>query len=102
MWKQCFTLIREKGLPKELWAIVRDLWEIRLARLVHRLDDVAEEELDAALADETPPNSELSDDDIRAPDTEADLPRRPRKVKTASDSPKLIDTLRSTTSGSFS
>ncbi|KAF7509431.1 hypothetical protein GJ744_007994 [Endocarpon pusillum] len=38
LWKQCYSLIHEKDLPPELWTIVRDLWTLRLSKLLHRLE----------------------------------------------------------------
>jgi RNA polymerase I-specific transcription initiation factor RRN7 len=34
LWKQCFWFVNDKGFPKELETVVRDLWGLRLS-LVH-------------------------------------------------------------------
>ncbi|KAL2413105.1 hypothetical protein ABEF95_014573 [Exophiala dermatitidis] len=39
--KQCYILVHQKGLPAELWTIVRDLWVLWLSQLGHRLHDPA-------------------------------------------------------------
>ncbi|EEP81687.1 predicted protein [Uncinocarpus reesii 1704] len=39
IWKQCHTLIHQKGLPAELELIVKDLWTLRLQKLFERKDD---------------------------------------------------------------
>lgn len=33
LWKQCFWLVSEKGFPKELETVVRDLWSLQLGIL---------------------------------------------------------------------
>jgi hypothetical protein len=39
LWKQCFWLIKEKGFPKELETVVRDLWSLRVRLLWSEKDD---------------------------------------------------------------
>jgi RNA polymerase I-specific transcription initiation factor RRN7 len=33
LWKQCFSLVNEKGFPTDLETVVRDLWALRLGIL---------------------------------------------------------------------
>ena len=39
LWKQCFWLVKEKGFPKELETVVRDLWSLRIKLLYAEKDD---------------------------------------------------------------
>lgn len=49
LWKQCFWLVEEKGFPKELETVVRDLWSLRMRLIFGKKD----EEGDSGLRTET-------------------------------------------------
>jgi RNA polymerase I-specific transcription initiation factor RRN7 len=42
LWKQCHALVHGKGFPGELWTVVRDLWTLRLSKLLRRVEDHGE------------------------------------------------------------
>ncbi|OAP55988.1 hypothetical protein AYL99_10140 [Fonsecaea erecta] len=86
LWKQCYALVHQKGLPAELWAIVRDLWTLWLSKLEHRLSDSLADAGDKATAtassgDETDPNLDAGEERDREGD------------KSAHSYPTLVDTI---------
>lgn len=85
IWKQCYALIHEKGLPAELWTVVRDLWSLRLARLAEKLDSPS------ALDQEGRPMSAKAES---GEESETDTQNGCRASgKKASDSPVLVETV---------
>ncbi|KIX97599.1 uncharacterized protein Z520_06377 [Fonsecaea multimorphosa CBS 102226] len=86
LWKQCYVLVHQKGLPAELWAIVRDLWALWLSKLEHRLGDSHAEAMQNA--DTTASSGNDTDTDL-----DADVRREPEGNKAAHSYPTLIDTI---------
>ena len=89
LWKQCYELVKVKGLPGELWEVVRELWALRVERLAGRYEDVMNvvevEKTEAGV-------SEGSRTEGEATDTEAEeMEQQPKTARKASDSPSLID-----------
>lgn len=94
LWKQCYVLIHEKDLPPELWVgrsspligwaadhiqtIVRDLWTLRLSKLLHRLES---------------PDRVGSESQTLSSGEERDEDHTRRASKRVIGSPKLIETL---------
>ncbi|ERF76384.1 hypothetical protein EPUS_07092 [Endocarpon pusillum Z07020] len=78
LWKQCYILIHEKDLPPELWTIIRDLWTLRLSKLLHRLES---------------PDRVGSESQILSSGEERDEDHTRRVSKRVIGSPKLIETL---------
>ncbi|KIX04020.1 uncharacterized protein Z518_07573 [Rhinocladiella mackenziei CBS 650.93] len=92
LWKQCHTLVHRKGLPPDLWTIVRDLWTLWLSRLEHRLQESPDPE---ALPD---PESEEELGLDAGNETDTDLEtdgesQWQKKHKSTCDSPTLVDTV---------
>lgn len=84
LWKQCYALIHEKGFAGELWTVVRDLWTLRLSKLLHRLEGPLEgEESDNAhgLSSEVDPQGESGSE------------KEARTKQAASALPTLIETI---------
>ncbi|KAL1957447.1 hypothetical protein VTO42DRAFT_6015 [Malbranchea cinnamomea] len=83
LWKQCYALIHEKGLPQELEAIVKDLWTLRLHKLYERSDEnyLSDDKTTQVFSSQT----ELS--------TAVDEEEQRYHRKKLSDSPKIIDSL---------
>ncbi|EXJ54112.1 hypothetical protein A1O7_09449 [Cladophialophora yegresii CBS 114405] len=94
LWKQCHALVHQKGLPAELWNVVRDMWTLWVSRLEHRLLQDAATAVDGLTnttgneADTTASSGEESDTD---PGASAQKMEK-RKRESAHDYPKLIDT----------
>ena len=90
LWKQCYALVHGKGLPGELWEVVRSLWELRVERLVGRYEDV----VDVAGVEGTQAGASgtETETEIDATDTEAEKEEGQRKTaRRASDSPTRMD-----------
>ncbi|KAK5943858.1 hypothetical protein PMZ80_003139 [Knufia obscura] len=48
LWRQCYALMNGSvKAPDELWHVVKDLWALKLSRLVHRLEDTGGRSTDA-------------------------------------------------------
>ena len=48
LWRQAYALIHGPvDVPEELWSVVRDLWTLRLSKLVQRLDEKGAEGSDS-------------------------------------------------------
>ncbi|EHY60316.1 hypothetical protein HRR83_000075 [Exophiala dermatitidis] len=89
--KQCYILVHQKGLPAELWTIVRDLWILWLSQLGHRLHDPA--------GGSHPPTDSASEADAittsaHETDSGGEAAReRKRRGEAASHGPILVDTV---------
>ena len=83
LWKQCYALINEQSLPAELWTVVRDLWSLRLSRLLPKLEQ--------SPGDDDTDTVGLSSgvDSLDESGGEGQV----RNPKLASGSPSLIDTI---------
>ncbi|EXJ90819.1 hypothetical protein A1O1_03924 [Capronia coronata CBS 617.96] len=91
--KQCYALVHHKGLPPELWTIVKDLWMLWLSRLDHRLHDPAESQGRTDPASEADPATTSANETDTDTDVEIDERRRSRKKRDPLHSgPMLIDT----------
>ncbi|KIW83155.1 hypothetical protein Z517_02399 [Fonsecaea pedrosoi CBS 271.37] len=87
LWKQCHVLVHQKGLPAELWEIVRDLWTLWLSKLEHRLND------GLADASENPDTTASSGNETDA-DLDTDVrPQPSKRNKSAHGNPTLVDTI---------
>jgi RNA polymerase I-specific transcription initiation factor RRN7 len=84
LWKQCYALIHEKGFLGELWTVVRDLWTLRLSKLLHRLEGP----LDGEDSDDIHGLSSGID-----PSGESGSEKEARTKQAASALPTLIDTI---------
>ncbi|EXJ70960.1 uncharacterized protein A1O5_05953 [Cladophialophora psammophila CBS 110553] len=87
LWKQCYALVHQKGLPAELWPIVRDLWTLWLSKLEHRLGDSLADAKDKA--DTTASSGNETDTDLAADEKDEPL----RRSKSAHSYPTLVDTI---------
>lgn len=91
LWKQCFWLVNEKGFPKELETVVRDLWGLRLGLLhvdQHQLQ--TEGDLGASSAG----FSSTSEGENTDSDGKSMISTRSRRSEVGKDNlPKLIETL---------
>jgi RNA polymerase I-specific transcription initiation factor RRN7 len=83
LWKQCRSLIREKGFPAELWTVVRDLWSLRLSKLLLKLEDP----LDGTGTESQGVPSGVDNQD------QSDGQTSSAKRKLATGSPTLLDTI---------
>jgi RNA polymerase I-specific transcription initiation factor RRN7 len=83
LWKQCHSLIREKGFPAELWTVVRDLWSLRLSKLLHKLEDP----FDGTDTESQGVSSGVDNQD------QSDGQTNSGKKKLATGSPTLLDTI---------
>ena len=72
-----------KGFPAELWTVVRDLWTLRLSRLLHRIEDHGE----GGESDTQGLPSGIDSQDESGGEIET------QAKKTASGSPSLIETI---------
>lgn len=89
LWKQCHALVHVKGLPTELWEVVRELWTLMVERLAGRYEDVPNvagiEQTSAGVLEGLGTEGETTD-------TEAEeQEQQPKTARQASDSPSLID-----------
>ena len=83
LWKQCHALVHGKGFSAELWTVVRDLWTLRLAKLLHKIEDHG----DGSESDTQGLPSAIDSHDESGGETET------QAKKTASGSPTLIETI---------
>ncbi|KAK5207081.1 hypothetical protein LTR41_007148 [Exophiala xenobiotica] len=97
LWKQCHALVHQKGLPAELWTIVRDLWTLWLSKLDHRLRDPTKAD---GLAADTEGEGEGEDEPATTSANETDTERENvgdpdshKKGKRTHESPQLVDTI---------
>ncbi|KAK7896968.1 hypothetical protein LTR67_004856 [Exophiala xenobiotica] len=97
LWKQCHALVHQKGLPAELWTIVRDLWTLWLSKLDHRLRDPTKAD---GLAADTESEGECEDEPATTSANETDTERENfgdpdshKKGKRTHESPQLVDTI---------
>ncbi|KIW26092.1 uncharacterized protein PV07_09219 [Cladophialophora immunda] len=86
LWKQCYALVHQKGLPAELWAVVRDLWALWLSKLEHRLSDSLADAMDKA-------NTTASSGNETDTDLDADVKGEPEGKKHTHLYPMLVDTI---------
>lgn len=79
LWKQCYVLVHEIGFPVELWTVVRDLWGLRLAKLMRKVEgeESGTEGWGLGIGSQE----------------ERENGRKGSKKKTAGGSPTLIDTI---------
>ncbi|EXJ82645.1 hypothetical protein A1O3_06458 [Capronia epimyces CBS 606.96] len=94
--KQCYALVYQKGLPPELWTIVRDLWVLWLSKLDHRLRDATESQprtgTGTGSASEADPATTSADETDTDPETEEG--RRARQERDSTRvGPALVDTV---------
>ncbi|KAK5043300.1 hypothetical protein LTR13_001071 [Exophiala sideris] len=92
LWKQCHALVHQKGLPAELWTIVRDLWTLWLSRLEGRLQTstsaTSATEVDTEGDPAMTSGNETTTDSESAGESELG-----RKRKQTQENPSLIDTI---------
>ncbi|KIV83293.1 hypothetical protein PV11_05331 [Exophiala sideris] len=89
LWKQCHALVHQKGLPAELWTIVRDLWTLWLSRLERRLQpSTSATEVDTEGDPATTSGNETTTDSESAEESKLG-----RKRKQTQENPSLIDTI---------
>ncbi|KIW63244.1 hypothetical protein, variant [Phialophora macrospora] len=100
LWKQCHALVHQKGLPAELWSVVRDLWTLWLSRLGHRLQDHPSTAVDELAdtsgneADTTASSSGNESDTDPDAYTRRQLQQQQKQSSySAHNYPKLIDTI---------
>ncbi|OCT54166.1 hypothetical protein CLCR_00315 [Cladophialophora carrionii] len=100
LWKQCHALVHQKGLPAELWSVVRDMWTLWVSRLEHRLlqdpTTAAVDELTDTTADKADTTASSGDESDIDPRTsvQKQLQKNEEKERdSAHDYPKLIDTI---------
>ncbi|KIW41491.1 uncharacterized protein PV06_07042 [Exophiala oligosperma] len=89
LWKQCHTLVHQKGLPDELWTVVRELWTLWLSKLDRRLQDPMRSD---TLTETEGENDPVTDDTDTEPDNSRGATDA-QKRKTKVPSPLLIDTI---------
>jgi RNA polymerase I-specific transcription initiation factor RRN7 len=85
IWKQCYALVHQKGLPAELWTVVRDLWTLRLAKQAEKLENPSTVD---------PEGRPMSANAGSGEETETDTQNESQPSgKKASDAPVLVETV---------
>jgi RNA polymerase I-specific transcription initiation factor RRN7 len=96
MWKQCHALVHEKGLPAELWEVVKDLWTLWLSRLEGKLQggarDIANDDIEADALQSEDVKSTTGSESGKDGNEHAKVSSEDRK-RNQHDYPKLIDTV---------
>ncbi len=88
LWKQCHAFVHVRGLPAQLWEVVRELWALRVSKLAHRYESVTNVAgLEQAVAGASGTETETETTDTEAEEQE----QQPKTARKASDSPSLID-----------
>lgn len=82
LWKQCYVLIHNMGLPAELEVIVKDLWSLRLQLLQDRVDASSQE--NTVFSSQNTSTNDLADQDGQ---------RGRERLSRSRTVPSLIDSL---------
>ena len=85
VWKQCYALIHQKDLPPELWTVVKDLWTLRLAKQVDKLEKLSPLDTESQNQSTEAQTGDESENEKR------NIPRS--SGKRAHDSPTLVETV---------
>ena len=84
LWQQCYALVHKKGFAAQLWTVVRDLWTLRLSKLLARMEESQSD---------VPDSEGLATGE----DTEAEISDEPRYgqtlVRRAGSRPTLVQTI---------
>ena len=92
LWKQCYALVHGKGLPGELWEVVRALWTLRVGALKARYDeDVGDVEGFGRASSAAEIEGRGMEREMTETETEAEEQGQQQSKRKASDSPSLID-----------
>lgn len=96
---QCWALVKDKGLPEELEAIVKDLWALRLpliqGKFVASQPDVTDDETGGSASEGEPRmySSRAETEDATAGETYDEEGERRGKRKSERAYPSLVDSL---------